>query len=314
MPMMFIDHQNGIYVTPKYQSGPLFPIHVTKSTTAPVIDCELENCQQLMKIGTLYTDKIENWYKFGRTRVSFDLGSGRWNCQCGGTGRSHRCIHRKLAMWWIFQESTHHLLPNSEDLTDGVDDLETEIHMSEAEMSSYAESQKKVCEMTEYLLSSKKIPPPHDLSVDLRSREKDVPTCFIPEEKTCPYCPGPTPPDLLQHEIITNQAAVYGYTYINKGISVAIKQCPVCQNHVRFQEYKSGFHHFNDRVFLTLPLCELLLSALANKTAPGCMLSTLTFFNDNRFHHQTVRKAFHHFLALMNYEFKFSCSVVTLHL
>ena len=166
---------------------------------------------------SVYTDKIDNWYKFGRTRVSFDSGSGRWNCQCGGTGRSHRCIHRKLAMWWIFQESTHLLLPNSEDMTDGVDDLETEIHMSEAEMSSYAESQKKVCEMTEYLFSSKKIPPPHDLSVDLRSREKDAPTCFIPEEKTCPYCPGPTPPDLLQHEIITNQANVYGYTYVKKG-------------------------------------------------------------------------------------------------
>uniref|UniRef100_A0A096MFA4 HMG domain-containing protein n=1 Tax=Poecilia formosa TaxID=48698 RepID=A0A096MFA4_POEFO len=91
------------------------------------------------------------------------------------------------------------------------------------------------------------------------------------------------------------------------GISVAEKEYPVCGNIVRFQDYTSGFHNFNNNVLLTLPLCELLLSGLANKSTSGQMLETLSFFNDNRYHHQTVRKAFHHFLSLTNFKFDFSC-------
>lgn len=48
-----------------------------------------------------------------------------------------------------------------------------------------------------------------------------------------------------------------------EGVSVAIKKRPVCGNHVCFQDYTSGFHNSNNRVLLTLPLCALLLSALA---------------------------------------------------
>lgn len=166
---------------------------------------------------SVYTDQMDNWCKFGRTRVTFDSVSGKWNCQCRGTGKSHRCLHRMLAMWWIFQESAALLLPNSDIVINDIDDLETEIHMSETEMASYAENDRKVSQMTNYLLTNKKIPPPHELPVDLRSKDKDPPNVFIPEEKTCPYCPGPTPPDLLPYNIITTQATVYGYTYIKKG-------------------------------------------------------------------------------------------------
>ncbi|XP_055024533.2 uncharacterized protein [Misgurnus anguillicaudatus] len=91
------------------------------------------------------------------------------------------------------------------------------------------------------------------------------------------------------------------------GVSVAIKECPTCNGIVRFQEYSSGFHNFNNRVPLTLPLCQLLLSGLANKTTSGRMLNTLSFFNDNRYHHQLLRRAFHHFLSLTNFTFDFFC-------
>lgn len=89
--------------------------------------------------------------------------------------------------------------------------------MSEAELCPYTENERKVSKMTEYLYLHKKIPPPHNIPAELRSREKDPPTCFIPEETQCPYCPGPTPPDLLQHKTITKQATVCGYTYVRKG-------------------------------------------------------------------------------------------------
>ncbi|KAL0158987.1 hypothetical protein M9458_047063, partial [Cirrhinus mrigala] len=37
------------------------------------------------------------------------------------------------------------------------------------------------------------------------------------------------------------------------------------------------------------------------------MLDTLSFFNDNRYHHQTLQKAFHHFLSLTKFQFDFFC-------
>jgi len=39
--MICIDQRNGIYVTPKYDHIPVFPIHVLKSTNPPNIDCEI---------------------------------------------------------------------------------------------------------------------------------------------------------------------------------------------------------------------------------------------------------------------------------
>ncbi|KAI4796434.1 hypothetical protein KUCAC02_026986 [Chaenocephalus aceratus] len=138
------------------------------------------------------------------------------------------------------------------------------------------------------------------------NQEKFVISCLCKDKKPAPP-PGPSPPDLNSQEIVTTQATVYGIKYIQKGVSVAVKQCPTCANLVRFQDVSTGFHNFNNRVILTLPLCELLLSGLANKTTTGRMLDTLSLFNDNRYHHQIVRRAFHHFLSLTNFKFDFYC-------
>ncbi|KAI9523088.1 hypothetical protein NQZ68_031177 [Dissostichus eleginoides] len=136
--------------------------------------------------------------------------------------------------------------------------------------------------MTDYLSTKKRISCLQELPLELRTKERQPPPCFVPSEETCPYCPGPTPPDLNSQEIVTTQATV-------------------------FQDFSTGFHNFNNRVILTLPLCELLLSGLANKTTTGLMLDTLSLFNDNRYHHQIVRRAFHHFLSLTNFKFDFYC-------
>lgn len=69
--------------------------------------------------------------------------------------------------------------------------------------------------MTEYFAKSKKIPALHNISIELRTKEKLPPKSFIPSELNCPYCPGPTPPGLIEETI--TQATVYGYTYIEKG-------------------------------------------------------------------------------------------------
>ncbi|XP_033970117.1 uncharacterized protein LOC117469770 [Trematomus bernacchii] len=387
-PMICIDVQNGIYVTPKYDHSPVFPIHVIKTTNPPNIDCEVENCRTFMKIAwcsgnpgkecvhlertksakpysqpavltstslqdmlskglmssewgtkceklytaattngvdsvvpvffgdegyskrclffSVFTDERDNWCRFGRTRVTFDTVAGQWNCQCQGTGTSHRCIHRMMGMWWIFQESPGTLVTSDLQVED-IDDLETHMVESSLFCEPHKLTSQKVTVMTDYLSTKKRIPCLQDLPLELRTKERQPPPCFVPSEETCPYCPGPTPPDLNSQENVTTQAMVYGIKYIQKGVSVAVKQCPTCANLVRFQDFSTGFHNFNNRVILTLPLCELLLSGLANKTTTGRMLDTLSLFNDNRYHHQIVRRAFHHFLSLTNFKFDFCC-------
>lgn len=48
--MLCVDLINGIYVTPKYDHSPVFPIHVMKSTNSTKIACELHNCRCFMQI------------------------------------------------------------------------------------------------------------------------------------------------------------------------------------------------------------------------------------------------------------------------
>ncbi|XP_067307544.1 uncharacterized protein [Pseudorasbora parva] len=212
-----------------------------------------------------------------------------------------------MGMWWLFQESPGTIVATSDIQTEDIDDLESHLFESSTKCEAHNVNASKICLMTEYLLKEKCIPCLQDIPLKLRTQEEQPPSCFVPKEGTCPYCPGPTPPALDPYEVITTQATVYGISYVRKGISVAVKRCPTCANIVRFQEYSSGFHNFNNRVLITIPLCELLLSGLANKTTSGRMLDTLSFFNDNRYHHQTLRKAFHHFLALTKFQFDFFC-------
>ncbi|XP_047248739.1 uncharacterized protein si:ch211-10d23.5 [Girardinichthys multiradiatus] len=206
---------------------------------------------------SVFTNEADSWCQFGRTRVMFDAVAGKWNCQCRGSGKSH-CM---MAIWWIFQESPGTLMATSDVQVEDIDDLES--HMVDGGISSVPNSlnTQNICVMTEYFYRQKRIPSLQQLPFKLRTQEETPPPSFFPTESTCPYCPGPTPPELSPSKVVTSQAMMYGINYVKKGISVAEKQCPTCGNVVRFQEYASGFHKFNNNVFLTLPLCELLQSA-----------------------------------------------------
>ena len=50
-PILCIDSINGIYITPKFSEGPIIPIHVVKSTQIPIIACEVDTCEQVMRMG-----------------------------------------------------------------------------------------------------------------------------------------------------------------------------------------------------------------------------------------------------------------------
>ena len=104
--------------------------------------------------------KNDNWSKFGRTIVTFDSVAGKWHCPCRTSPRSHRCVHVMLSMWQVFQQTPEILRPESEDGQHGINDLEKEILLTDADMAPPGVDVNQVIRMTEYLLSHKKIPAP----------------------------------------------------------------------------------------------------------------------------------------------------------
>lgn len=164
--------------------------------------------------------------------MTFDSVGGQWNCQCRGTGRSHRCIHRMMGMWWIFQQSPGTLASSDIQMKD-IADLETHMVESSITCEPHNLNTQNICVMTEYLATKKRIPCLQDLPVKLRTQEEQPPECFVPSESTCPYCPGPTPPALNPLKIITTQAMVYGISYVHKGKSTIISymDVPLMRSH-----------------------------------------------------------------------------------
>ena len=296
-PIICVDKHNGLYVTPKNDTGGVIhPIHVAKSTVTQIIDCENEECRTAMQLAfslglpgqecshllranqaqpyvaqacllpevledmktkgllssesakeccklleeashsavdavyrinsgemgyssrflffSTFTNKKDSWCRFKRTIVTFDSTAGQWSCRCGGHAQIHSCVHRNLAKWWIFQESPHLLVKRTKSHSDNIEDLDAHMVEVETPCDSYNEDESKVRLMTEYIYSAKRIP--RDLPIALKTKEKE-PTTFLPTETQCPYCEGPTPPDLLPHKVITTHAVVCGMTYVKKG-------------------------------------------------------------------------------------------------
>lgn len=121
---------------------------------------------------SVFTNQTDNWCYLGRTMVTFDSVAGKWNCPRRGTGRSHRCIHRMMGMWWIFQESPGTLVANSGIQVDDIDDLESDMLESSITCESEHLNAQKICAITDYLKTNKRMPCLQDLPVHLRLKRK----------------------------------------------------------------------------------------------------------------------------------------------
>lgn len=133
---------------------------------------------------------------------------GKWSCLCSHTKKAHRCIHIYLSLWWTFQCRKELLIEERQ--TSG----------SEAEEADYSGpsetfTEHQIVAMTDYLRQNKRIP--EVLPLELK-QPIQIPEKFEPAELVCPYCPGPTPPDLSESRIVTRNATVYGLYTAKKGM------------------------------------------------------------------------------------------------
>ncbi|XP_041947212.1 uncharacterized protein LOC121708549 isoform X1 [Alosa sapidissima] len=166
-------------------------------------------------------------------------------------------------------------------------------------------SRKHIRQVTEYIWRAKRVPA--ELPHDLATKEREVPESFEPTETTCPYCPGPSPPALGERRLVTCHGMVYGLSAVTKAISVYVKVCRICSHPVRFQDYRSGFHNFNSKTIVTIPLCSLLTAGLGNHIAIGQLIQTLESHLSMGLPVDEIRRAFHHFNALRQHEYSYCC-------
>ncbi|XP_067227090.1 uncharacterized protein [Chanodichthys erythropterus] len=254
---------------------------------------------------SVFTNLKDNWCQLGRTIVTFDTHSGKWHCPCRGSKPRLSCVHRCVCMWWVFQEHPSWLKDNSIASPEEIEDIEENEEDRDDDRKPSNETASAVIKMTEYLMRCKKIP--ETLPQESTVREMVIPQSFVPKETKCPYCPGPCYPNLSDAILKTKCGTIYGLFSVHKGVAVYIKECPVCGTQVRFQEYNSGFHNFNNKVFLTIPLCSLLTTGLSNHIAVGRFLRTLGEHSKVYIPQNTIRKAFYHFSALRSYTYNYFC-------
>lgn len=130
----------------------------------------------------------------------------------------HRCTHIYLSMWWLYQEHESLLKEEGQSgseessLEDGVECVDDQDDFSGEQLEK----------MTTYLCEHKKIP--EVLPPSLRKIDLTVPDSFEPAETVCPYCPGPTYPDLSEAKTVTRNATVYGLYSVTKGLWVVWRE------------------------------------------------------------------------------------------
>ncbi|XP_078481881.1 uncharacterized protein LOC144742691 [Ciona intestinalis] len=147
----------------------------------------------------------------------------------------------------------------------------------------------------EYLLKAHRIPEDIEEQYLL---ESPPPAVLVPIEESCPCCSA----ELTE---LTNQkCTIFGVTNIWKGIQVVMKQCTSCKFIVRYQNYRSGFHNFNNKLMLSLRLCIHLLKGIQFHVN---VESNLKILFDENVPINNIRNGFTHFCAMRDCTYEFSC-------
>nr|XP_039253461.1 uncharacterized protein LOC120330648 isoform X3 [Styela clava] len=214
----------------------------------------------------------------GRLRVTFDNENGRWSCVCPLSGDGKSCLHEIIAKWFLCQYNP---------------ELFNKISKRTSNNDGANQDEKF---MMEYIMKKKMIP----AEIKKEYMECSLPNTFSPCENLCPRCSQ----DL---EVFKKfKATVYGFGTHFTGVEVLLKRCTACNLNVRFQEYKSGYHNFNNTTLLSLKLCVHILNSIKNHIAISACLKTL-FLDQENIQENVIRNAFYHFCALQDHQYTFSC-------
>ncbi|XP_078486473.1 uncharacterized protein LOC144744956 [Ciona intestinalis] len=229
---------------------------------------------------SVYCTEHSYYSALQRLRLSFDVELGEWACQCPLSGFNKTCLHATLVKWYMLQHQ-----PTLFDVVRRPVNITAEMEFELV-----------------YLLEHKKIPARIPQCI---LEEKKPGGTLIPSEGICPGCGHDL---ILQNE---KSSTVYGVGSVWKGeensfnVRVCGKECSQCGLRVRFQEFESGIHNFNDRIMVTIKLCHLLLKGVENHVSIESNLKM--HFDSENIPFSALRNAALHFLALQDHSYDFTC-------
>ncbi|XP_076820381.1 uncharacterized protein LOC143465788 isoform X2 [Clavelina lepadiformis] len=243
------------------------------------VDFESLGYSGRMKYFSVLCEEESYFSPLCRVRVTFDYDKSQFFCQCPiAKGDNVFCVHQNIAKWYMCQYQRE-WLEASEPVR-----RNTLLPFDEAMMA--------------YFLEEKRIPTnlPHYILDDAAP-----PKLLMPSEKNCPICKG------VAFTEKSKKVTVYGMGRLWHDITLVTKKCMSCQGLIRFPNYQSGFHNFDNTFLLTVKLCSYLIRGIENHVCIERNLKTLFYGLEDKLPISKFRNAVYHFCALQEYSYDFVC-------
>ena len=257
---------------------------LTKATTrSPLVRSFLPQNNQGSSPRNIYLSVLycgseaKPYAPFGRVTVTYSVVNKTISCACNHNSTNARCKHSIIGMIVInncFREYTN--------------------GQKSTEISS------QVLDEIEYVYKNKKIP----FDMDRKVMFSPTPmTKFTPHETQChkPECGG----DL---KVTTKTKSGFLFTLENKvnGITIENKTCVKCGFTYRYQEWKDGWHNFNNSSIFSIRFLERVLNSWVVGTSLSSVLTVLQQEIPRELHYtfneHLIGNAAKHYLALKEFE------------
>ncbi|XP_076817966.1 uncharacterized protein LOC143463382 [Clavelina lepadiformis] len=252
------------------------------------VDFESLGYSGRMKYFSVLCEEESYFSPLCRVRVTFDYDKSQFFCQCPiAKGDNVFCVHQNIAKWYMCQYQREWLEAsepvryyecclkiksyfNMGNIVTCLCEYKSNLQMVTL-IKSLVEQHGTVqrntllpfdVAMMAYFLEEKRIPTnlPHYILDDAAP-----PKLLMPSEKNCPICKG------VAFTEKSKKVTVYGMGRLWHDIMLVTKKCMSCQGLIRFQNYQSGFHNFDNTFLLTVKLCSYLIRGIESKKYVFCI-------------------------------------------
>ncbi|XP_039608198.1 uncharacterized protein LOC120528177 isoform X2 [Polypterus senegalus] len=259
---------------------------------------------------SVYEPKVSYYSRLARVFAYYDIKCNSWHCPCSKPRMS--CLHKYIAKWHLFQTNRELFkrVKSTEDSEEFKIGNTKDTNWSESDSvrkeTLYPPKGDGLVKMVTYLYHKKRIPAILPTEVCAPPDFHNFPKHLIPAETSCSLCPGIVP--LTDPVLISSKAKIVTFYGTVEGVATYCKQCELCGQVYRFQEWSGGLHNFNDHIILSIHLCLFLRNSLQNHTSIGNAIDILELTTNQKFpKRDCLLHGYLHFEALSAHEYNYSC-------
>ena len=261
---------------------------------------------------SVYTDKVEYYSRLKRCVLTYNTADCSLDCAC--CTRKCPCVHKAMVIWSMCCEGIEPniALESSENSTQIIQKDVNDCHLR-APNDTYIYPPKdnnSIIAMTKYLKQWKSIPWPLPSSVIEKGRSSDLPKSFVPRESHCAFCEHQPLSDPL---LVTRHGKLLTFDHIVNDIDIYIKICTKCDTPYRYQEFHEGFHNFDDMLFLSYDMLNILHESVAKHIAIGSLAEVFGHRYESKINPNKIVHTYQHFDALCDKAYNFNCVICGYH-